>query len=223
MFSPYQGRCSGCLALLPSPGWHPHPPCEWITNTSPWYLQEPGLMHLDGTASGLVPSLWSSCVYLANHTIYLLLLSNGSMKHFKNTLDLQKNVVFMTMYVFVDALQAEPDQCSLSAPMVHSTECWFLPGRSSIFQCVTIQYVVPQCCREHPDAVGQEIILVQQCQVGTQSKTRVEGVTSGFLLPRDRGSAVFRVGLTFPHRAGWWWLANPPEKILLNSKLRLCC
>lgn len=45
------------------------------------------------------------------------------MKHFKNTLNRWNNVVFMTMYVFVDALQAEPDWCSLSAPMVHSTGC----------------------------------------------------------------------------------------------------
>lgn len=79
-------------------------------------------MHLDGTASDLVLSLWPSCVYLANHTIYFLLLSNGSIKHFKNTLNLCNNVVFIIVYVFVDALQTEPDQCSLSAPMVCSIE-----------------------------------------------------------------------------------------------------
>lgn len=79
-------------------------------------------MHLDGTSSDLVPSLWSSCVYLANHTIYFLLLSNGSIKHFKNTLNLWNNMVFIIVYVFVDALQTEPDRCLLSAPMVYSLE-----------------------------------------------------------------------------------------------------
>lgn len=79
-------------------------------------------MHLDETASDLVPSLLALLCYLANHTIYFLLLSNGSIKHFKNTLNLWNNVVFIIVSVFVDALQTEPDRCLLSAPMVYSTE-----------------------------------------------------------------------------------------------------
>jgi len=73
-------------------------------------------------ASDLVPSLWPSSVYLANHTIYFLLLSNSSIKHFKNRLNLWNNVVFIIVHVFVDALRTEPDQCSLLAPTVCSTE-----------------------------------------------------------------------------------------------------
>lgn len=144
-------------ALRPPPSCHPYPLCEWITNSSPWHLEEPGLMHLDGTASHLVPSLWPPCVYLANHTIYFLLLSNGSIKHFKNTLNLWNNVVFIIVYVLV-ALQTEPERCLLSSSMVYS-ESWFLAGRSSVALCITIQRVVPQCCLERPDAVDQEIIL----------------------------------------------------------------
>lgn len=100
-------------------------------------------MHVDGTSSDLVPTLWSSCAYLANHTIYFPLLSNGSIKHFKNMLNLWNNVVFIIMCVFVDALQTEPDQCLLSAPMVYSLESLLLPGRSTIFLCITIQPAVP--------------------------------------------------------------------------------
>lgn len=37
-------------------------------------------------------------------------------------LNLWNNVVFIIVCVFVDALQTEPDQCSLFAPMVYSTE-----------------------------------------------------------------------------------------------------
>lgn len=37
-------------------------------------------------------------------------------------LNLWNNVIFIVVCVFVDALQTEPDQCSLSAPMVYSTE-----------------------------------------------------------------------------------------------------
>lgn len=214
-------------ALCPPPSCHPYSLCERITNTSPWHLEEPGLMHLDETASDLVPSLLALLCYLANHTIYFLLLSNGSIKHFKNTLNLWNNVVFIIVSVFVDALQTEPDRCLLSAPMVYSTESWFLPGRSSIFLCVTIQCAVPQCCLDCPGAVDQEIILAQECQVETlppicQKHTlRVWPLVFSSL--GTGVSAVFRVGLMFPHRTGWWWLVNPPEKILLNSKLHLCC
>lgn len=69
-------------ALCPPPGGHLYSLYEQITDTSPRHLEEPGLMHLDGTASDLVPSLCMSCVYLANHTIYFFLLRNGNIKHF---------------------------------------------------------------------------------------------------------------------------------------------
>lgn len=58
----------------------------------------------------LVPSLWPSCTHLANHTTYLLLLSSVGIKHLKNTPHLWNNVVLITVDVFAEALQAEPDQ-----------------------------------------------------------------------------------------------------------------
>lgn len=184
-------------------------------------------MHLHGTASDLVPSLWPSCVYLASHTIYFLLLSNGSIKHVKNALNLWNNVVFIIVCVFVDVLQTEPARCSLSTPMVYSTESWFLPGRSSILLCITIQHAVPRCCLERSDAVAQAIILVQQCQAETLPAICQKHVSRVWpLVFSSLGtgvSAVLRVALTLPHRMGWWWLVNPPEKMLLNSKLRLGC
>lgn len=49
-------------------------------------------------------------MHLANHTTYLLLLSSGGIKHFKNMPHLWNNAVLITTDVFAEALQAEPDQ-----------------------------------------------------------------------------------------------------------------
>jgi len=49
-------------------------------------------------------------MHLANHTTYLLLLSSVGIKHLKNTPHLWNNVVLITVDVFAEALQAEPDQ-----------------------------------------------------------------------------------------------------------------
>lgn len=83
-------------------------------------------MHLDGTASGLVPSLWPSCVYLANHAIYFLLVSNGSMKHFKNTLNIWKNVFFMTICLLM--------HCRLNLTSACSLLLWFVPQSADFVQ-----------------------------------------------------------------------------------------
>lgn len=56
-------------------------------------------------------------------------------------------MVFIIMYMFVEALQAESAWCSLSAALVYSTESWFLPGWSSTFHYIPMQCVVPQSCR----------------------------------------------------------------------------
>lgn len=45
----------------------------------------------------------------------------------------------------------------------------------------------------------------------------------GFSSLGTGASALLRVGLRLPRWEGWLWLANPPETILLDSKLHLCC
>lgn len=62
-------------SLQAPPSCRSQPLCEQITNTSPWHVEDPSLMHLNGAASDLVSHLWPTCEY---HTIYFLLLSNGS-------------------------------------------------------------------------------------------------------------------------------------------------
>lgn len=186
-------------------------------------MEEPNLMHLNGTASDLVPSLSPTYVY---HTIYFLLLSNGSIKHFKGTLNLWNNV-FIIVCVFVEALQTESSWCSLSAPLPLLRRELVLPGWSSTFLCIPMRCPnpagVPRCCGPR-DNFG--IVISGRNSSCCLSKTSVEGVISGFLLAEDRGFSTVQ---DWPHvsspngMTGWWWLVNPPEKILLDSKLHLCC
>lgn len=101
-------------SLQPPPSCHPQPLCEQITNTSPWHVKEPSLMHLSGTASHLVSHLCPTCEY---HTISFLLSSNGSIKYFKGTLNLWNNLVFIIAWVFVGAPQPGRAWCPLSAAL----------------------------------------------------------------------------------------------------------
>lgn len=189
-------------SLQPPPSCLSQPLCEQITNTSPWHVEEPSLMHLNGAASDLVSHLWPTCEY---HAIYFLLLSNGSIKHFKGTLNLWNNLVFIIVYMFVEAVQAERAWGSLSSAL-------FTPQRAGFFQQQHLPSIPMQCAgapglQEHPGAVDQEIILAQLYQAETLPaicQKRVLGVWPLVFSSLGTGApAVLRAGLTFPHQMGW--------------------
>lgn len=117
----------------------------------------------------------------------------------------------------------------LSTALVYSTEsCFFQAGAASscAFPC-SVQCSspagAPRFCGPR-DNFG--IVTSGGNSFSSLSKTSVGGVTSVFLLPGDRGFSSVQgwPHVSPPNRmTGWWWLANPPEKILLDSKLHLCC
>lgn len=109
----------------------------------------------------------------------------------------------------------------------------FIPQRAGFFQAGAVSSYVLLFGMRCPDAAWSTQMLWTKDNFDTVmsgrksschlSETHVEGVTSGFLLPGMGVSAVFIASLIFPQQMRWWWLVNPPEKILLNSKLSLCC
>lgn len=145
-------------------------------------------------------------------------------------------MVFIIMYVFVEALQTESAWCLLSAALVYSTVSWLLPGWSSTFLCIPVHPRASPCTVRCPSPAGAPrcwgprdnfgIVISGGNSSCYLSETSVEGVTSGFLLPGDGGFSGVQ---GWPHvsppngMTGRWQLVNPPEKILLDSKLHLCC
>lgn len=226
IFSPSQGMCSGCPALqvsaatsqLPFPAsvWanNKHQPLTWggaklnALKRSSFWFGFPSLAHL------WVPH-------------YFLSLSNGSIKHFKGTLNLWNNLVFMVVYVFVEALQTERAWAALPCP-VCSTESWFLPAAAPP-QASLCSVQVPQACRSTQvlwtkrqfwqSYIRQKLFLLS---------VKNECWECGLWFSPAWGQGFQQCsGLAscFPPNgmAGWWWSVNPPEKILLDSKLHLCC
>lgn len=160
------------------------------------------------------------------YTIYFLLLSNGIIKHFKGTPLKQDGFSLLCTCLLRHCRLNLPGARSPLASL-YSTESWFLPGWSSTFLCIPVQCPnpagVPRCCGSR-DNFG--IVISGRNSSCCLSKTSVEGVTSGFLLAGGRGFSTVQ---GWPHGSppngmtGWWWLVNPSEKILVDSKLHLCC
>lgn len=126
--------------------------------------------------------------------------------------------------------------CRLNLPGAHSLLPWFTPQRAHFFQAGAAPPYAPPCSVQCPSPAGAPRCCGSRENFGIVisggnsscylSKTSVEGVASDIFLPGDRG---FSGAQGWPHvsppngMTRWWWLVNPPEKILLDSKFHLCC
>lgn len=108
-------------------------------------------------------------------------------------------MVFIVLYMFIEALQAESAWWSLSLP-------WFTPQRADVSQAGAAPSCASPCSVQCPSPAGAPgccgprdnsgIVIAGRNSSCFQSKTSVGGVTSGFLL---RGDRAFSSVQGWPH------------------------